>query len=209
MLYNLSKVSHINNNTKKFLLFAIFFFLAISTIGYSQCSSHLTCSECASDPTCSWCPGFVGICYSRSECSSKCSFGCINLPSQCQETSVQCIDSDNGKNYNTKGYVKKGSEYCYDECVDSKTLKECYCEGNDIKTIFYGCPGGCKDGACAQVTTIPQSQCTDTDTGLRPDVKGIVTYKGVNYEDRCLSEKTLLEYFCGANNEIGWTTYDC
>ncbi len=71
-----------------------------------------------------------------------------------------CTDSDNGKNYYVKGTVTKDNVSKTDECayctglllspVTCGAVKEYYCEGNEIKSETFVCPGGysCKDGAC-------------------------------------------------------------
>ena len=60
-------------------------------------------------------------------------------------------DSDGGKNYNVKGYVKDQSGNTKDDyCTASGQLHEFYCENGAVKEIDYTCPSGytCQDGAC-------------------------------------------------------------
>jgi peptidoglycan hydrolase-like protein with peptidoglycan-binding domain len=71
-----------------------------------------------------------------------------------------CIDSDQGKNYQTAGYATlNGEEFMEDTCLsdikpsanDKATLMEYYCTGdqnNPAWFIEYKCPNGCKNGAC-------------------------------------------------------------
>jgi hypothetical protein len=89
-----------------------------------------------------------------------------------------CVDSDGGKDYNTKGFArgkditnrigilrgaqpnpadqtKTDKEYSefHDYCYSNKiTLQEAVCTNNDhtgrIKYDAYDCPNGCRDGAC-------------------------------------------------------------
>jgi len=66
----------------------------------------------------------------------------------------ECVDSDNGKDYYTKGSitgfieatgeVKTIEEYCW----HSYGLMEYYCQGRYIKLDSFECPYGCKDGVC-------------------------------------------------------------
>ncbi len=79
--------------------------------------------------------------------------------------SYTCTDSDGGKDYYVKGSAIKHihgyngincldvfNDYCIyilgDYCTNSETLKEAYCDGDEVKNISYKCPNGCIDGAC-------------------------------------------------------------
>lgn len=68
----------------------------------------------------------------------------------------RCTDSDGGKNYYVRGSISKciGTACTLpipDICLeDGTTLKEYYCEGNEIKLENFACPDGCEDGACAE-----------------------------------------------------------
>jgi len=79
-----------------------------------------------------------------------------------------CTDSDGGKNYYIKGTVSYNGQIYTDECgmctgacpsvgscppVNCR-LKEYYCDNNQVKNIWYTCPGGfsCKNGRCSIVS---------------------------------------------------------
>jgi len=80
-----------------------------------------------------------------------------------------CIDSDNGKDYYTKGTTKwgpiGGQYYQATDACDSagKTLSENYCYYSDnlkgyySATEYYACPTGCSDGACLKAATTTPS----------------------------------------------------
>jgi len=84
--------------------------------------------------------------------------------SQSSEGSVpnSCTDSDNGKNYEVKGYILRGFKYSEDTCSDAYYLLEyhCYLDGlNGKHYSYYRCPNGCKNGTC-----IPDSNSTSNNT---------------------------------------------
>lgn len=71
---------------------------------------------------------------------------------------LYCTDSDNGINSVIKGVLtvverRSSSDESYtssviDECLDSETLNEYYCNGNAISTKVIACKGGCDIGRC-------------------------------------------------------------
>lgn len=54
-----------------------------------------------------------------------------------------CVDSDGGISYIVAGSVTKGGVYKEDGCLDSNTLREWYCSGNNPDSIDATCPVGC------------------------------------------------------------------
>jgi len=68
---------------------------------------------------------------------------------------VQCNESDNGQDFDTKGYVMiTGSGKIWDYCdpVHINMLHETYCleDGSDYATITHTCPYSCFQGACKE-----------------------------------------------------------
>jgi hypothetical protein len=77
---------------------------------------------------------------------------------------TSCIDSDNGKNYNSRGLVGVGLYAAEDTCLRFPTLShpgpgnlvekgvylaEGYCEnGNKMVFEIFVCPDGCRNGVC-------------------------------------------------------------
>jgi len=67
--------------------------------------------------------------------------------------SATCTDTDNGKDYYTKGtttmtYPDGSIKQNTDECGMFGLLYEYVCEEGNIKLTTYKCPNGCKEGAC-------------------------------------------------------------
>lgn len=67
-------------------------------------------------------------------------------------TNYTCIDSDNGKNYSTKGNVIASSPNSFinvtDLCSSSSVLIEYFCINLQQSGETYTCPNGCSNGAC-------------------------------------------------------------
>jgi len=85
----------------------------------------------------------------------------------------KCTDSDGGKNYYVKGYVKGYFGVKEDICFDENYLNEATCDsaGNYL-SVGYICPNGCYDGACINTT----QTCTDSDvTAQYPDGRNYYT----------------------------------
>jgi hypothetical protein len=80
-----------------------------------------------------------------------------------------CVDSDNGKDYYTKGTITGNEMYtqqdgCYETLLcptDQECLQEYYCdELKARKSEYYECPKGCFDGKCKTCT----SECASVGT---------------------------------------------
>lgn len=76
---------------------------------------------------------------------------------------TDCVDSDGGLNYFTKGTVTEGPTDYDDEC-DSGTVTEYFCGETAVGIKEYDCPNGCNNEACigGQHDT---GNCRDTDGG--------------------------------------------
>ncbi|MEM4240155.1 MAG: hypothetical protein QXM31_02565 [Candidatus Woesearchaeota archaeon] len=76
---------------------------------------------------------------------------------------TSCIDSDNGKNYKSRGLVSAGLYAAEDTCLRFPTLSypgpnlvkegvylaEGYCQnGNEVKFDIHTCPNRCLNGVC-------------------------------------------------------------
>jgi len=100
-------------------------------------------------------------------------YNCLDVEAKCIDNQCQlipsqeeaCVDSDNGKNYYVKGRVNGEEDKCInmgarvpqivnscggkdDEMAEFCRLQEYFCEDNQIESLQYICPNGCKDGAC-------------------------------------------------------------
>ena len=122
-----------------------------------------------------------------------------------------CFDSD-GINYYIKGIRNSTYGIDNDSCRLSDDLNgsnvfsgpwllELYCEGNNVGSEFYGCPGGCIDGAC--ITNTTNQSCIDSD-GENYFVFGNVTVMGGGVTtvalDSCINDITVSEGTCVNNN---------
>jgi hypothetical protein len=74
----------------------------------------------------------------------------FSIVSEAEE--VDCTDSDEGKDYYTKGIISglynDNLNNFFEYCENSDTIHEFFCVGNGIEEQIYQCPYGCKDGAC-------------------------------------------------------------
>ena len=106
-----------------------------------------------------------------------------------------CRDDDGGSDEDEFGTVTKGSEEWEDDCYDSDTVKEYYCDGNEVKSERIGCGSGetCSGGECVRIA------CTDTDGGNVRNALGTATSGSSSKTDYCIDLYGLREYFCGAS----------
>jgi len=131
-----------------------------------------------------------------------------------------CIDSDSGIDYYTRGKITHSGITLRDSCATDFDLNEFYCnsEGGS-NSEKYRCQYGCKDGACVQEETLT---CKDTDEGKNYYKKGLVTWAqekvGVELEDCCLQNKgsgcsesgnLVLERFCTGQYSDNFEVYNC
>jgi hypothetical protein len=129
-------------------------------------------------------------------------------------TISQCTDSDQGINYDTKGYIKLATGTTNeDSCGSDGYLYEYYCADGEIRIEKHICTYGCKDGACASEVDATAQACTDSDgtyiasvengiyhpPGEDRYVKGTVTYGSAVYEDSCSN----LVYFTDSLGNTG------
>lgn len=111
------------------------------------------------------CGGIAGKqCCSGLKCQLEGNY--LDASGECiKEATKNCVDSDNGKDYYTKGTVTLGSEsktdsctYCTGACPE---IGECpkpvcggvveyYCSNNIIKSEEHVCSNNCEEGACLQ-----------------------------------------------------------
>ena len=107
-----------------------------------------------------------------------------------------CRDTDGGRDENEFGTVSKGSDEWPDECYDENTVKEYYCNGNDVSSTRIDCGSSeiCSDGQCVRAT------CSDSDGGNKRGVFGTVSAGGSSYPDSCTDLYNLREYFCSGSS---------
>lgn len=151
-----------------------------------------------------------------------------------------CTDTDGGLNYPDYYYAKGDAIGMFhlgngilnttigtysDYCDDNKFISEYYCDNssrgvqslvgkNYVAEVSYGCPNGCKDGACVSPIT-----CTDSDAlnyYLKGNVRGIATCEDAFRVDECYNSRTKLtggsgdyvvEAICSGSCPAGQMTY--
>jgi hypothetical protein len=115
-----------------------------------------------------------------------------------------CLDSDAGKDKRTYGQVAKGGIVSHDECVDSDTVREYYCEANDGASIDMNCGSDetCASGRCVQAS------CVDSDGGNVPLTAGTVSIGTVSKTDECMNLTILKEYRCNGG-DYTYSNVDC
>jgi len=107
---------------------------------------------------------------------------------------VPCDDSDGGIKIATKGTAVSGTARETDECATNGSLKEFFCEDNEISFKYVECPANqqCIAGACTEYG------CEDSDGGKDEFEKGTTTDGDDSETDSCYDEDTVTEYFCAA-----------
>lgn len=110
-----------------------------------------------------------------------------------------CDDSDMGRDALVAGTATAtdGTGYS-DECGDSLTVVEYYCDGADVTHESIACPSGlvCLDGACVPLEVT--HTCEDSEAGMDSATKGTVVFDGESHTDAC-DNGTLIEYYCEGN----------
>jgi len=94
------------------------------------------------------------FCSGHCNAYGKCGVNSFRLGGDCTIEN-ECYDSDSGKNYYVKGYVKYQDDATWDSCEsDGIIVNERYCcdnlEASITCTATYRCPNGCLDGACVK-----------------------------------------------------------
>lgn len=125
---------------------------------------------------------------------------------QSQEQEINCFDSDDEKDYYTKGYIQyNNGEKIWDYCDITnpgyeKHVIEYYCTSTGHGQTNYGCPYGCSDGKCNSepeeqsnyftVTRVIDGDTIEINTGER--VRLICIDTPETYEDRYQEAKNYL-----------------
>ncbi|MDO8686349.1 MAG: hypothetical protein Q7J78_06745, partial [Clostridiales bacterium] len=126
---------------------------------------------------------------------------------------VICTDTDGGSNFQVKGQTKglnyQGDYVVFDDRCDGSKIDEGFCSQDTFYYIKSSCSFGCYDGACL---TQEQAQCTDSDNGQIPELKGVTqsfdsTLGFLTSEDRCEGSK-VIEFSCTQNKQVE-TPIDC
>ena len=135
-------------------------------------------------------------------------YGCMN--GQCDWLQPTCSDTDDGVDTSKrgmvtvlKGYITVG-EYT-DECIDEGKLQEYSCLENGTATWSDElCPSGTK---CYNDHCII-GECSENDGGKNIYRRGVTTDAEGTYEDDCLSDYRVREYYCYGDAAI-YDDIDC
>ncbi len=163
-----------------FVFFVLFLPLVVAQPGFSGSDN------CQADDDC----GEGQFCNQTFSCQNQ-----IEVTGGHVTSYQACSDSDGGLNYAVKGEVKYLSETFIDKC-SGDLLSEYYCEnsidyGPTQGLKKYDCLSenkGCRYGACVDV-------CIDTD-GKDKYVKGKASYGNNSFDDFCIDETHVKEYYC-------------
>jgi len=132
-------------------------------------------------------------------------------PGTCSDGACVCSDSDNGRNYNTKGLViaRAGDEQVWDSCKTDYILLEGTCDEQGGAAYEYQCPNGCSNGAC--ITQII-SQCKDSDGGKNPNILGKAETQARGQGDWCdygKGENKIYEAYCINQTDFAIELMNC
>ncbi|MBI2564906.1 hypothetical protein HYV79_02850 [Candidatus Woesearchaeota archaeon] len=131
-----------------------------------QCENGCENGECKSQPKL--------ICnqlQSMDECLDSHTCYWDQQTNSCTDTQT-CSESDNGKDLEVQGHTFGFRTICANEqdcrirtggldaCTNKNTLREHYCQGNNIVIEDLTCPDACKNGACVKDI---KSKCSDKD----------------------------------------------
>lgn len=134
-----------------------------------------------------------------------------------------CNDNDWGEDIYTYGTTKlelrdgRSSEKT-DSCLNLTVIKEYVCEGSDLREKKIDCPSGtvCYGGICEDAETVVLDFCEEDDNGRFYNVSGTTVVgtrtgsgkvlSSEEFEDKCIDEKTLKEYFCSDTEKLGVET---
>lgn len=124
-----------------------------------------------------------------------------------KEKSAVCADTDSGREYGIAGEITDGNSKMKDWCKDSEILVEYSCSAEGIFRENYICPKGyfCSEGACVKDKSI----CKDTDGGRSFFVGGIVTRADSSYDDYCVTDVMVGEYYCMGDGSVGMAKQSC
>lgn len=131
------------------------------------------------------------------ECPDK--TDCID--GKCIKKEIICTDDD-GYNISTFGKVtiddNSGFLDVHEDKCNNNLLTEYYCNANRLASENVTCPTltQCVNGYCKPNTN--STGCTDSD-GITREIAGSVVASGKLYVDTCITDSSVLEYYCQGN----------
>lgn len=124
-----------------------------------------------------------------------------------KEKSDICTDSDGGREYGIAGETSDSNYKMEDWCETAEILVEYSCSEAGILKESYICPQDfvCEEGACVKDKSI----CSDTDGGRSFSESGTVTRADSSYDDYCMTEVMVGEYYCMGDGSVGMAKQSC
>ena len=123
---------------------------------------------------------------------------------------TSCTDTDGGRNYYVKGALVDPLRVSRtDNCSDSNTLTEFWCEEGSYKAIQYPCPNGCSNGACVKVES--SAALASQKVIENPSIKGVLVdscWEPAGGSYNCDRKKDTADEFCklnGFNRAVDYT----
>ena len=139
-----------------------------------------------------------------------CPINCSNGACVTSINSTNCTDSDGGLNLNLQGAINSSSgNISSDYCINDSVVLEYYCMNGMVNGMQYDCPYGCSNGACAIQANATNCTDSDAESGVYLYLQGTVeTSSGEISMDYCISDSSLLEYYCQNGMAVG-SEYAC
>ncbi|MFH0884680.1 MAG: hypothetical protein V1861_03140 [Candidatus Micrarchaeota archaeon] len=138
------------------------------------------------------------VCANGTTFPGACNARCYGFATSYEGACGTCKDTDGGKNTTVKGFVSaEGGNYT-DYCIVFESVEEYFCNGTIAQKETIPCAEGneCHDGSCVfKMPPIPEPDCQDSD-GRDTYTKGSVNTTENTFEDSCVDNKRVREYYC-------------
>lgn len=128
----------------------------------------------------------------------SCGVGVSCQSGACIQFSGVCTDSDATDEYDLGQTIQYNggvvAQSKSDLCLDNTTIKEFFCDGNNIQFKSLPCPPAtiCNSGLCRPL-------CEDHDYGVQSHAASYVSDQNGSYYDFCSTPSLLSEYVCNGN----------
>jgi|GEM_PF-2621517 len=130
-----------------------------------------------------------------------CDVGQRCVDGACIVLDASCTDSDSSNELELGTTIQYGGGMVIgsstDSCVDAASRTEYYCEDGMAKSRVEPCPLDyyCEGGACHML-------CFDADLGKEFDEPSYVRSDEGIFNDYCVDEETVMEYYCSDDNRM-------
>ena len=177
-----------------FIASVLILFMMIAGCAGPQVLQQNETAKCLSN-----CTGtYKQVCANGTTFPSACNARCYGFTAPIEGACGSCKDTDAGRNATVKGTVSaEGGNYT-DYCIVFESVEEYSCNGSIAQKETVPCAEGleCHDGACVlAMPPIPEPDCHDSD-GRDIYTKGSVNASGSSFDDSCIDNKKVREYYC-------------